>query len=298
MHVRAGDEILQLALGSGARSLFVVGTGKNVGKTVTMRAVYEAAIARGMLPALTSIGRDGEAIDAGDAQAKPRLFLRRGSTVATARNVLPRSPGSDILELSRLQTAAGALTYVRVMQDAYYELVGPPTASGIREAVNVLSRFSPFVIVDGAIDRIAALAGGDDAIVVACGATASPTIEEAVADVRALVRRLTVPRYDGKEEAVFIEGALTAAVAAKLISERESRKVVVRDPTQIVLTGKAAATAFERLAIRCERALNVAAVTVSSIGRDKSFEPRRFAKEVKSATGLPTFDIYASEQAA
>ena len=298
MHVRAGEEILQLALESGARSLFVVGTGKNVGKTVTMRAIYEAAVARGILPGLTSIGRDGEAVDIGDAQAKPRLFLRRGTAVATARDVLPRSPASDILELSRLQTAAGSLTYARVMQPAFYELVGPPTASGIREAVNVLSRFSPFVIVDGAIDRIAALAGGKDAIVVASGAAASPTIEEAVAEVHALVQRLSVPVYEANGDAVFLEGALTPPLAAKFIAERESRAVVVRDPTQIVLTGKAAATAFEKLRIRCQRALSVVAVTVSSIGRDRTFEPRRFANEVASATGVPTFDIYASERAA
>ena len=297
MHVRAGEEILQLALESGARSLFVVGTGKNVGKTVTMRAIYEAAVARGIAPGLTSIGRDGEAVDIGDAQAKPRLFLRSGTAVATAREVLPRSPASDIFELSRLQTAAGTLTYARVMQPAFYELVGPPTASGIREAVGVLSRFTPFVIVDGAIDRIAALAGGDDAIVVSCGAAASPTMEDAIADVRALVQRLSVPLYRG-EEGVFVEGALTAPLAARFISERESRSIIVRDPTQIVLTGKAAATAFEKLRIRCQRALNVVAITVASIGRDRAFEPRRFAKEVASVTGLPTFDIYTSEKAA
>lgn len=298
MHVRAGDEILQLALASGARSLFVVGTGKNVGKTVAMRTIYDAAVARGLQPALTSIGRDGEAIDAGDAQAKPRLYLRRGTTVATARDVLPRSPASDILELSRLQTAAGSLIYARVMQDAYYELVGPPTASGIREAVDVLGRFAPYVIVDGAIDRIAALAGGSDAIVVACGAAAAATMEDAVADVRALAQRLCVPRYDDGSDAVFIDGAFTASAAAKFISAREARTIVVRDPTQIVLTGKSASAAFERLKIRCVRPLNVVAVTVASIGRDRAFEPKAFARAVAGATGLPTFDVYASERAA
>ena len=298
MHVRAGDEILALALKRGARSLFVVGTGKNVGKTVAMRAIYEAALARGIAPGLTSIGRDGEAIDVGDAQAKPRLYLRRGTAIATARDVLPNSPASGIIELSRLQTAAGPLLYARVMQDAYYELVGPPTASGVREAVTVLANVAPFVIVDGAVDRIAALAGGEDAIVVACGASASPTADDAIEDVRALVTRLRVPKYDGASEAVFIEGALTAPIAARLVSAGEKRVVVVRDPTQIVLTGKSAATAFARLNVACERVLNVVAITVASIGRDRAFEPHRFANDVAAATGVPTFDIYASERAA
>lgn len=298
MHARPGEEIFDLARATGARSLFVVGTGKNVGKTVTMRAIYEAALARGILPGLTSIGRDGEAIDIGDAVAKPRLYLRRGTLLATARGVLPPSPASEIVELSRLRTAAGMLVYARVAFDAFYELVGPPTASGIRETVSILGSAAEYVIVDGAIDRIAALAGGSDAIVVACGAAASPTLEDAVADVRALVARLRVPRYDGLADAIHLDGALTAATAARLIAAKETRTVVVQDPTQIVLSGKSAETAFARLAIRCERALNVVAITVASIGRDRAFEPRAFARAVSEATSVPTFDIFASERAA
>jgi Domain of unknown function (DUF1611_C) P-loop domain len=298
MHVDVGDAILGLARETAAPSLVVVGTGKNVGKTVAMRAIYRAAVARGIAPGLTSIGRDGEAVDSGDAQSKPRLFLRAGTSLATARDVLPASPASEILELSRLQTAAGRLVYARVRSDAYYELVGPPTASGLRESIDTLLRHAPYAIVDGAIDRIAALAGGEDAVVVSCGASASATMDEAVADVRALVARLSIARYDGCEDAIYINGALTPSRTAELIRERESRAVVVRDPTQIALTGRAALHALERLRIRCEREIRVVAVTVASIGRDRTFEPRVFSREVAAATGVPTFDVYTSERAA
>jgi hypothetical protein len=278
--------------------LFVVGIGKNVGKTVTMRAVYEAACDAGLRIGLTSIGRDGEAVDMGDAQPKPRLFLRPGTAIATARDVLPRSPAAEMLDLSPLQTAAGGLVFVRVAQGAFYELVGPPTASGVREAVDILSRYSELTIVDGAIDRVAALAGGSDAIVIAGGASAVGTMQEAVDAMRALAERLGVARFDPAEPAVRIEGALTAARAARLIAARESRQVVVRDPTQIAITGKAASHAFAHLRIRCERPLHVVAATVASIGRERSFEPREFARAVAGATGLPTFDVYAGERAA
>ncbi len=298
MHVRTGDEILAIARATGSNSLFVVGTGKNVGKTVAMRAIYEAAIARRIDVGLTSIGRDGEAVDIGDGGAKPRLFLRRGTCVATARAALPRSPASEIVATSSLETAAGPMVYARAMYGSYYELVGPPTVSGLREAVNVLASIVPYVIVDGAVDRVAALAGGNDAVVVACGAAAAPTLDDAVAGVAALVARLRVPRYDGKSEALRIDGALTASIAAALIAQNESRTIVVRDPTQIVLTGRAASTALSRLRIRCERGLNVVAITVASIGRGRLFEPRTFAREVAAVTGLPTFDVYSSERAA
>ena len=297
MRARVGESIMQLWNESGASSLFVVGTGKNVGKTVAMRAIYRACIDDGSTCALTSIGRDGEAVDMGDAAPKPRLWLEPSTVVATARDVLPHSPASELLSFTPYATAAGALVYARVHVAAHYELIGPPNASALRAVVHDLSTFAQRTLVDGAVDRIAALAGGDDAIVVACGAGAAQTMSEAVDDVRALVVRLRTPAYEGGE-ARKIEGALTPAIIAQLIREGERRAVVVRDPTQITLGGKAALHAYERLAIRCERPLRVIAATVASIGRERVFEPRAFARDVARATGLPTFDVYAAERAA
>lgn len=298
MHVAVGERLLELSRATGARSTVVVGTGKNVGKTVTMRAIYDAAVARALDVGLTSIGRDGEAVDAGDARSKPRIFLRSGTFVATARDVLPIAPASEIVETSRLATAAGPLVYARVRADAYYELVGPPTASGLREAVDGLLAIAQVVLVDGAVDRIAALAGGSDAVVVACGASASATMEEAVEDVRALVARLCVRRFDVRKPYVRLEGALTASRAAAFIAAKETRQIVVTDPTQILVTGRAATGALARLRVRCERELRVVAATVAPLGPTSAFEPRLFARAVAEATSLPVFDVYASEEAA
>ena len=298
MHVAVGKELWNLARGTGARSLIVVGTGKNVGKTVAMRAIYEAALADGVSPGLTSIGRDGEAIDVGDAGSKPRLFLRAGTCIATARDVLPQTPAVEVLELSRLATAAGNLVYARVRGDAFYELVGPPTASGLRAAIDGLASFASQVIVDGAIDRVAALAGGEDAVIVSCGASTSGTPQESVEEVQALVMRLRVPKFDGSGTPVFIEGAFTPSMAAEAIHSAPMLTYVLEDPTQIALSGRAAIATLSKLTIRCKRPLNVIAITVASIGRANHFEPRDFAKAVAEATGLPTFDVYAAERAA
>lgn len=293
-----GQSLLDLAQAAGADAVFVVGIGKNVGKTVTARAVYEAAHAAGISTGITSIGRDGELADAGDARPKPRLFLRPGTVVATALGVLPRSPACEMLDVSSLQTAAGPVAYARVVHAAHYELVGPPTASGMREVVERLRAHARFTIVDGAIDRVAATAGSTGAIVVAAGASAAGTPAEAVDAIRALALRLGVAGYDEKEESLPIGGALTASRAAALIAARERRQVVVRDPTQIALTGKAALNAFARLRIRCERPLRLIAATIASVAPERTFEPRAFARAVAEATQLPTFDVYAGSRAA
>ena len=290
--VEVGPELLELA-SRVAPSVVVVGTGKNVGKTVVVRALCDAAAHRAEITGLISIGRDGEAIDASDALAKPRLFLQSGMLVATAREAIPAHPASEILDASDLQTAAGPILYVRVRRRGFYELVGPPTASGMRRAIDRLFALgAQRVIVDGAVDRVAALAGAHDAVIVATGASNVTTLREAVQNVAALVHRLTIPPVNSNAPFVRVEGGLTPAAAAQFVAEREQRQIVVRDPTQIAIRGKAFAALRSRLDLRCERPLRVIACTVASIGRDRYFEPREFMESVAAEVGVPTFDVY------
>jgi hypothetical protein len=277
--VRVGAALLEHVRRTGLSSVAIVGIAKNVGKTVAMRALYEAAYERGMRVGLVSAGRDGESVDAVFGNAKPRLWLYPGMIIAAAPE-----PGAE-------------LERVRVTEEAYYELIGPPTASGLRDAVNELRRDCDVVLIDGAIDRLAVIATGDDAIVVACGAAAAPTEQDVLDEVRGLVMRLRVPRFDGTEPAIRIEGALLPEMVAQLIKRGERRAVVVASPASIVLSGKAALRALERLRIRCERPASVVAVTAASIGPAQSFEPREFLEAIARSTGLATYDVYAGAAA-
>lgn len=295
----AGETILELARAGGRRTLFVVGTAKNAGKTVAMRAVASAARGQGLAVGLTSMGRDGEAVDAADSVPKPRLELGPGTVIATARTLLPRHPAAEILDFTEWQTAAGNVVFARVRDWAFYEIAGPASASALRACAE---RFAAFdcdqIIVDGALDRVAAVAGGDEAVVIAAGAAASSTMDQAVEGARALSRRLCMPVFDPDLPSVRIDGALTHAMAASFIAAGETRQIVVHDPTRVVMNGRALLGAMERLHLRCERPVRVVAATIASIGAGRYFEPRAFAKAVADATGLPTFDVYADRMAA
>lgn len=292
--MNAGEELLDLARAGGRTSLFVVGTGKNAGKTVAMRAVATAAARRGLTIGLTSAGRDGEMFDAVDSAAKPRLFLEPGVVIATARALLSGRQDYELLAETPWQTAAGPVVFARVRSAAFFELAGPPKASELRRCVERLHEFGcEQVIVDGAIDRVAALAAGDDSVIVSVGPDAGATIEEAALSARALVQRLCLPQYDSSQPYEKIEGALTAARADALIKNGAQRQVVVNDPTRVVIAGKAFLRLAERVALRCEHPLHVVAVTVASIGRERDFEPDAFREAVARETGLPVFDVYA-----
>lgn len=296
---RVGARLLELADAARLRSMAVVGTGKNVGKTVVVRALCEALHARGIAYGLTSIGRDGEAVDAADALAKPRLFLYPGALLATARDVLPPAPASELRDLSALRTAAGPLVYAAVREPGFYEIAGAPTASGVRASIERMYELgAQFIILDGAVDRVAALAGSAHGIIVAAGASNAPTPGEAAAEVRALVERLSIPAWDPTQAALHVEGALTAADIREFLAAPQTQQIVVNDPTQIAIRGNALLHALQRLKIRCKRPLHVMAVTVASIGRERYFEPASFIREVAAATNLPVFDVYSAKEAA
>lgn len=290
----AGEQLLDLILQRNLRGVFIVGTAKNVGKTVTMRAIAQAAARRGICAGITSTGRDGEAVDASGDRAKPRLFLTPGTVFATARGLLPAHPACEILAITPRLTASGAVVLARVRRAGYFELAGPASAAGIREITVAMREMGAHMtIVDGALDRVAALSGGG-AAVLAAGAASAASIDQAVDDARALAARLRIPVADQNEPQLRIQGALTASVAAALIKTGEKRQIVVPDATHVVASSRAIAGILERLDVRCECAVDVIAASVASIAPGRYFEPRTFAQRVAQATQLPVFDVYAN----
>ena len=289
-----GRELIARAKSEGAKTLVVVGTSKNAGKSVVVAALADACERAGDAYAMASIGRDGEASDAIDASPKPRFFLRPGAIVATAAGLVPRTPACEVVRVSGERSALGRIVIVRVRAAQFVELAGPPRASALRRIVDILGTFAPFVIVDGAIDRVAPLRDGGDAIVVAVGATGSATLEHAVDDIGALVERLRLPALADACDGLRARGALTLEIAnehARLYGR--SRPLVVADPTAVAVRGRAFLELLGRIDLRCERTLLPIACTVAPFGRERSFDPRAFARAVARRTGLPTYDVFA-----
>lgn len=286
-------ELLTHARAIGSQSIAVVGTSKNAGKSVVVAALTSALVDEHHGFGLASIGRDGESVDAVIAAVKPRFFLRAGAIVATATVLIPRTPALEILEVTGERCALGPIAIARVRAPGFVEIAGPPQASAVRRIVARLATYAPFVVVDGAVDRIAALRGGDDAIVIAVGAASAPTLPHAVDNIAALAARLGLPRHDGVGEAIFVVGALTARAATEHARAFGGMPLVVADPTRIAFGGRTFLELRERLDLRCEQTLRPIACTVAPIGLERAFEPRAFARAVARRTGLPTYDIYA-----
>ena len=291
----APEALYTLAL-ENARSTIVVGTAKNAGKTTTFNALRAVAARRGVALAVTSIGRDGEAVDALDAQPKPRVRLMPGTLVALPAGLVPRSPALMILDAGA-ESALGRMVFARVVLPATCEIGGPPTARAVRATIARLRELGGGpVLVDGAIDRAAALAGGDDAVIVATGAASGATVARVAAVAADTVARLTLPGRDPSRErarVVRVEGALDARDAEELLENARDATVIVDDPTRIAVRGALFAKLRDAVDLRCERPLRVVACTTSPVGRDAVLPPRELVEAVARATGLPTFDVVA-----
>jgi hypothetical protein len=171
------EKLFEMWQTSGERSLIVVGTAKNVGKTTTVTSFLQIAHARGISIGLTSIGRDGEAFDAVDEAPKPRIFVEAGTVVAAGRALLPHARSIEILD-EHERSALGPIVFYRTNIPQYVEISGAPTARGMRAVIERLMHLGvDRVIVDGAIDRVAVVATGTDPVIVATGMALAPTIE-------------------------------------------------------------------------------------------------------------------------
>lgn len=292
----SASEALYALATAGARSVVVVGTAKNVGKTTTFNALRAIAARRGEPAAVTSIGRDGEPSDALDAQPKPRIRLDAGMLVALPAGLVPRSPALALLDRGA-QSALGTVMFARAVLPTTCEIAGAPTARAMRATIDHLRALGTGpVLVDGAIDRIAPLAGGDDAVVVATGAASGTTVARVAAVASDTVARLTLPGRDpGGERAtvVRIAGALDARDAEELLQGPADVTVVVDDPTRIAIRGALFAALRAHVDLRCERPLRIVACTTSPIGRETALPPRALVDAVARATGLPAFDVVA-----
>ena len=69
------------------KTMSIVGMCKNAGKTTMLNWLLEQGRLQGVL-GLTSIGRDGESTDVVTGTEKPGIFVREGTLIATAQDML------------------------------------------------------------------------------------------------------------------------------------------------------------------------------------------------------------------
>ena len=165
------------------RSLSIVGLDKNTGKTVCLNYILRRMHQMGVAVGVTSIGVDGEQVDAVFATAKPEIVLYGGTHFITSeKHYLGRQLLSDIVAVDEQRTSLGRLVTARVLLQGKVLLSGAATTAMLRgQIAQLLSMGSRVAIVDGALSRLSlASPTVTDAMVLATGAAVSVSLQQLV----------------------------------------------------------------------------------------------------------------------
>ena len=95
------------------KTMSIVGMCKNAGKTTMLNWLLTGGHLRGTL-GLTSIGRDGESTDVVTGTEKPGIFVKEGTMIATAKDMLRLGDVTkEILMTTGIPTPLGEVVILR-----------------------------------------------------------------------------------------------------------------------------------------------------------------------------------------
>lgn len=105
------DELLRRL--NETKNMSIVGMCKNAGKTTMLNWMLSGGHLHGTL-GLTSIGRDGESTDIVTGTEKPGIFVKEGTLIATAKDMLRLGDVTkEILMTTGIPTPLGEVVILR-----------------------------------------------------------------------------------------------------------------------------------------------------------------------------------------
>ena len=184
------------------RIISVVGMAKNAGKTVTLNQLIDEAMDRKITLGITSTGRDGEKLDVVTNTEKPLIYVEQGTLIATTEETFKYAEATlELLEITTYYTALGRIILARAVTPGNVQLAGPSTSTEIRAiAEKMLQYGAQLVIVDGAIDRIAAASPTvTEATILATGAVLSRDMDQVIERSLHQIKLFSLPAVENAE---------------------------------------------------------------------------------------------------
>lgn len=176
------------------RCIAIVGMEKNAGKTTVLNHLLEHC--RGRSVAITSIGYDGEETDQVTGTAKPRIYVEKGTLIATAAALLARCDITrELLKFTGLSTSMGEVIIVRARSDGFVQIAGPAITAQMEKLLQMFRAFHPEkIFIDGAAARKSSAAiSTADACLLATGAAVSADVAEVVENTAFSAALLNLP---------------------------------------------------------------------------------------------------------
>lgn len=210
----------------GCSRISIIGMDKNVGKTTLLNKIIDEVKERKIL-GITSIGRDGEEQDLVTNTPKPRIYIYKGTIIATAKHSLNRCDiTKEILAVTEYATPMGNIVIARAKSDGYVDIAGPSFNEQLLKVIEIMEGFgSELTVIDGALSRKGSAAPEIcQGTILATGAALSTNINRVVEETVNTVSSLTTLQYLG-EDKEFIKDKL-----------KENRVVIIYEDGKIETT--------------------------------------------------------------
>ena len=208
----------------GFRSLSIIGMCKNAGKTTVLNRIIYELRDEGLTLALTSIGRDGEAIDVVTGTSKPGIFIYEHTLVATAQDMLKLCDVTrEIVGTTGYSTPLGDVVLFRAKSDGSVQLAGPSMTTQLISLVDTFAQFgADITVIDGALSRKSLCAPAvTEATVLCTGASYSKSVSAVVEDAAFAAKLLTLPK-----QTLWSEAEIANERAPKIRMRRKDGGVV------------------------------------------------------------------------
>lgn len=142
---------------------------------------------------ITSIGLDGEKIDQVTFMEKPRIFVKKGYLVATAKNTLPEFEAEyEIIKKTDIFTSIGPVYILEIKEEGNALIAGPSIVSDMEKLVKIVDEFNvEKIMVDGAFFRHN-FTKISNATVLIIGANYSPVMEKVVNNAVNIIKKLSL----------------------------------------------------------------------------------------------------------
>ncbi|MFX1379000.1 MAG: hypothetical protein ACFFA4_07875 [Promethearchaeota archaeon] len=178
----------------------IIGLAKNVSKTTTLNYIIKNL--KDYKLGLTSIGRDGEKYDVITQLPKPRIYIKKGTIVATARQSYESSEVEmELLKTTEFTTPLGEVLILKALSDGLVELAGPSTNTTLKKlCLELLDLGCDLILIDGAFDRRSyATPIISDASILSTGASVSENMQNVINLTVHTINLLNLPSEKNKE---------------------------------------------------------------------------------------------------
>ncbi|WP_040214729.1 hypothetical protein [Clostridium polynesiense] len=172
-------------------SISIMGMCKNAGKTEVFNYILKETSKEDIILGITSIGRDGEEVDAVTLTKKPRIYINKNTILATARQSLSQCDFTkEVLYTTGINTPMGEIVLLKALSCGYADLSGPSTLFELSEVMNKLKELGASkLLIDGALSRKSlATPNITDGCILAAGAALNSSMEKVIDDTVHTVR--------------------------------------------------------------------------------------------------------------